>query len=304
MCTTSSIDSARRHSTERRGPAPLTLPRAAAAILLLWSAGSIPAGAQEATEPVPMYRVELLVFEMPGDARRPEDPGPPPLPPEPQLPVLDPPVDGGRQASPPAGPPPGQPEEIAGALPTTQEEDPAAFFFEPVEPIDLDSMADALGRRDGYRVLVHEAWRQPGFARVDAMTLDLETVGRLRARMEFEGALARGLRPPAPESPVPPVGTQDGAPGSAVDDAAPGAETLTATARLWRGRYLHLEIDTVLTRETRTMRLSESRRMRSGELHYFDSPNIGAIAVVVPDEGDVETEENEPGPALPAAPVG
>ncbi len=165
MCTTSSIDSARRHSTERRGPALLTLPRAAAAILLLWSAGSIPAGAQEATEPVPMYRVELLVFEMPGDARRPEDPGPPPLTPEPQLPVLDPPVDGGRQASPPAGPPPGQPEEIAGALPTTQEEDPAAFFFEPVEPIDLDSMADALGRRDGYRVLVHEAWRQPGFAR-------------------------------------------------------------------------------------------------------------------------------------------
>jgi hypothetical protein len=301
MCTTSLIDSTRRHSTERRGPALLPLARAAAAGLLLWSAGCIPAGAQEATEPapVPMYRVELLVFEMPGDARRPEDSGPPPLPPEPQPPVLDPSVDGGGQASPRAGPPPGQAGEMTDALPTVKEEDPGAFFFEPVEPIDLGSMADALGRRDGYRVLAHEAWRQPGFARGDAMTLDLETVGRLRARMEYEDALARGL--PPPESSVPPIETQDSAPGTTADEAAPGAETLTATARLWRGRYLHLEIDTVLTRETRTIRLSESRRMRSGELHYFDSPNIGAIALVVPDEGDVETEAE---PALPAAPVG
>ena len=179
MCTTSSTDSARRPSTERHGPALPPLVRSVAAGLLLLSAAWIPAGAQEEAEPTPMYRVELLVFEMPGDERRPEDPGPPPLPPEPQPPLLDAPVDVDGQDLPPDGPRPGPAEDTAEALPTAPEEEPAAFFFEPVEPIDLASMADALGRRNGYRVLVHEAWRQPGFARGDAMTLDLDTVGRL-----------------------------------------------------------------------------------------------------------------------------
>lgn len=271
--------------------------KAAAVVLSLlsWTIAT-PARAQDPgiEEQLPSYRVEVLIFQMPGASRRPEDPGTPPLPPEPELPVFDLLQDG--TDDPVAVEEPTR-DEIAVADEVSP--DPASFFFEPVEREDLLGMAGKLGRRTGYRVLFHEAWRQPGFPRNDSMTLDLDTVGRLRNRIEYEEALAQGLRPPAPEP--------DPAPGLPQDaqaaDGPPPAETLTATVRLWRGRYLHLDIETALTRDTLAMRLSESRRMRSGELHYFDSPNIGAIAVIVPYEESPAEGEAEPAPALSNVPA-
>lgn len=270
-------------------------------LLLSWTS-STPARAQDPRTggELQTYRVEILIFEMPGASRRPEDPGPPPLPPEPELLVFDLIPDGDEEPAPVEEPAPleepGQDEVTAAGEPAL---DPASFFFEPLEREDLLSMAGKLGRRSGYRVLYHEAWHQPGFPRDDAMTLDLDTVGRVRARIEYEEALAQGLRPPAPEPEMPAVVSPDGQGG----DSLPQAETLSATARLWRGRYLHLDIETVLTRNTLTMRLSESRRMRSGELHYLDSPGIGAIAVIIPYEHASEEEDGQSGQTLSGVPT-
>jgi hypothetical protein len=247
-----------------------------------------PVAAQEVpAEPLPSYRVEILVFEMTAGARRPEDPGRPPLPPEPEPGLLES-LTGDIEL---AGPAPEAAEEAVEAGPEGMElgpeEAPETFFFEPVEPQDLGTMAAVLRRRSGFRVLAHEAWRQPGFPRNASKSVDLETVGRVRERIEYEAALEEGIRPPKPA-----VAAGTTANTTAGEEMAE-PESLVATATLWRGRYLHLDIDTALSRGEFVMRLYESRRMRSGELHYFDSPDLGAIAVIVPDEGETAEGEDE-----------
>ncbi len=69
---------------------------------------------------------------------------------------------------------------------------------------------------------------------------------------------------------------------------------------MYRSRYLHLRLDLILqsdqTRaaasaaatpyilETELPRfeMAQKRRMRSNEIHYFDHPRIGALAVIRP----------------------
>ncbi|MEE9342866.1 MAG: CsiV family protein [Gammaproteobacteria bacterium] len=70
---------------------------------------------------------------------------------------------------------------------------------------------------------------------------------------------------------------------------------LRGTAKVYVGRYLHLDLDLYLPAgETATINginlsstpnryhLKESRRMRSKKVHYFDHPHIGVIAVITP----------------------
>ena len=57
--------------------------------------------------------------------------------------------------------------------------------------------------------------------------------------------------------------------------------------RLTRGRYLHLDVDLLLRNVTgsgymNVHRLTEKRRMRSKELHYFDHPRFGMLAQITP----------------------
>jgi len=76
----------------------------------------------------------------------------------------------------------------------------------------------------------------------------------------------------------------------------PESEPPDASATLWLGRYLHLKIDADVTSESGAGQLHESRRMRSGEVHYFDSPRLGAIATVVPEDvTDSATGTPDPG---------
>lgn len=65
----------------------------------------------------------------------------------------------------------------------------------------------------------------------------------------------------------------DPLPVSAAGDALEG------TIMLVRERFLHLAVDLVLQS---TYVLDEKRRVRSGELHYFDHPMFGVIAQVNP----------------------
>lgn len=55
--------------------------------------------------------------------------------------------------------------------------------------------------------------------------------------------------------------------------------TVSGESRLYRQRYLHLGLDLQFADE---QKLTEWRRMRSNEVHYYDHPLFGAIAVVVP----------------------
>jgi hypothetical protein len=70
------------------------------------------------------------------------------------------------------------------------------------------------------------------------------------------------------------------------------ADNLDGTITLVRERFLHLDVDLMLQS---TYSLQEKRRMRSGELHYFDHPLFGVIAEVNP--------YSAPAPVVPAEPA-
>ena len=212
---------------------------------------------------LPLYRVELVLFERSEAPLHPEDPGRPPLPPPQE--TLSP--TGGQfgESELPQAPPNGN------AAPPDTERRQESIFFAPANIQDLSAILARLQKLSGYRVVAREAWVQPGFPREEARGVDLETLGRLRRI----GAPGTG---------------NSAAPNSGSDRGDP----LNITATLWLGRYLHMQIDAELLRSSDIARLVERRRMRSGEIHYFDSPRLGAIAIVIP------VQDSEPAPDDPA----
>lgn len=69
----------------------------------------------------------------------------------------------------------------------------------------------------------------------------------------------------------------------------PGSSGLQGQVALSRGRYLHLTVDLVLNADgSERYVLRQTRRMRSNERHYIDSPKLGVIAVITPSTGAEE----------------
>ena len=61
---------------------------------------------------------------------------------------------------------------------------------------------------------------------------------------------------------------------------------LDGTISLHRGRFLHVILDLALNPDggfSEPYRLSERRRLRSGEVHYFDHPALGVVLTVRPE---------------------
>ena len=160
----------------------------------------------------------------------------------------------------------------------------------PAGQYALDNIASALQRSGDYEVLLHTAWRQPGNDRTTAI-------------------------------PYPMPHKTDGA-----------GNMLGGSIRLVRERFLHLDVDIVASApqalhfmdvpeatrypDAPVYRLNEARRVRSGELHYFDHPYLGLIARVVPytppelpvpvgtvrvEDSDPRVIADEPAPAAEAA---
>jgi hypothetical protein len=164
-------------------------------------------------------------------------------------------------------------------------------------------------RSQHYRPLLHIAWRQPGFARPQARGLRV-----------YSGMQAGEPPPPDPRG----VATlrYAGVPGL----TAPPSVALQGVIRVYRERYLHLDADLLYSgsRDDYRMaptgaaaqdsasapaslagevlysplfRLTESRRMRSGELHYLDHPAFGILATITP------YEPPSTNPAVPKEPT-
>lgn len=117
----------------------------------------------------------------------------------------------------------------------------------------LDSALARLSASRDYRPLLHLAWRQPVTAQADAPAVHV-------------------------------YGGEDRAEGIETGAAAPARE-LDGTVRVSRNRFLHVDVDLLLREESgRTFRLRQSRRVNSGELHYFDHPAFGALVKLTPHE--------------------
>jgi hypothetical protein len=133
-------------------------------------------------------------------------------------------------------------------------DEPLAVTWLPEESFHLTAERNALGSSSRYRPLAYLAWRQPAYDR----------------------SRARPLTLPAPEN--------------------TGNAYVDGTVRVAVERYLHLYLDLQLHLpvgavqpetgevELPEIRLTEKRRMRSQEIHYFDNPRFGVIALITPYE--------------------
>ena len=134
----------------------------------------------------------------------------------------------------------------------------------------LNPVRYSLQRSDGYSVLFHRAWRQVAYGPSQAADYPVHSFSDDR-RNSVEG-----------------------------------------TVRLERNRYLHLDVDLLLMNaadaapgqysgepgSTPAFRLREKRRIKSSELHYFDHPRFGLLAVVTPYAAPQKSEP--PAEAAPA----
>jgi hypothetical protein len=118
----------------------------------------------------------------------------------------------------------------------------------PPAKFKLQAIADTLKRSRNYQPLAHFGWTQPGYPRDDARYLPINSL-------------------------------------------VPVGSGLVGQVALSRGRYLHLTLDLVYDapgaagEATQRFVLRQSRRMRSNERHYLDSPRFGVIAIVTPSTG-------------------
>ncbi len=124
-------------------------------------------------------------------------------------------------------------------------------WLEP-SSLHLGAEEQTLKRAAGYHVLRHLAWRQTVVDRAHAQAITLPAAGA--------------------DKPV----------------------HVEGTVRVAVERYLHLYLDLKLVDTTLTLnadfsdydlpefRLNQHRRMRSKELHYFDHPKFGVIALITP----------------------
>jgi hypothetical protein len=118
----------------------------------------------------------------------------------------------------------------------------------PPAKFKLQAIFDTLKRSRNYQPLAHFGWTQPGYPRNDAKYLPINSL-------------------------------------------VPVGSGLVGQVALSRGRYLHLTLDLVYDapgaagEPTQRFVLRQSRRMRSNERHYLDSPRFGVIAIVTPSTG-------------------
>ncbi len=133
----------------------------------------------------------------------------------------------------------------------------AAVTWLPESSFRLKPERAALNRSAQYRTLAYVAWRQPVTDRADARPVSLSERG--------------------------------------------GNDTawVDGTATVAVERYLHLALDLQLhlpgtDAQAAQIRLTEQRRMRSRELHYFDNPRFGVIALITPYEAPTKTGDRQP----------
>lgn len=261
--------------------------------------------ASAAAAPVqdPWYEIELIVFEQAGAAgagRWNRDAGLPELPKGIELaPAREPfassaveaPFDAPADEAPEDQIPRGDAREAPPAVPVHGSGLPAFQLLNDPE-LRLATVMNRLMVSQRHTPLLHIAWRQPvtadqGFPGVHVHS----NPGRDRLEAEtLEQAVSAPLGASAP-------GALFSGGGSGSEPAGNAVEGLV---RLSRSRFLHLNVDlryrkpgargesslfSIFSREpatTELYRLQQAKRVRSGELQYFDHPRFGAIVLITP----------------------
>lgn len=278
-----------------------------------------PSSAQD-DEELTWYTIELIVFERVSEVARngeawPRQPGLPDLADAVELSLegLDPADAQEIEASDAQAEPP--------PLPALQSA-PRAFQLVAPEQYRLGDAWKRLDASQAYRPLLHIAWIQPGFSADDSRLVHLRNDNAALGSVGSAGSVSsEGGEDPAPEPTsgftgfAPSLSPQ---PSVARD---PSKVALDGTVRVHRARYLHVQADLLYYRpshggidamqtpandaqieaisdspdtafteqllaeydaDTTLFRLTESRRMRSKELHYLDHPLFGVLVEAWP----------------------
>ncbi len=144
--------------------------------------------------------------------------------------------------------------------------------FLPVEQnLALTENAADIAASSAYRLLRHLAWRQPGLDDNEAKAI------RVALGDAVPLFLPEDLRPypefyPAAANPTPDL-TQ-----------SISTTVVNGTIKVRLGRFLHMDARLAFTDELsgQSFRLAQSRKMRSGELHYIDNPRFGLLTKITP----------------------
>lgn len=156
--------------------------------------------------------------------------------------------------------------------------------FLPMEQnLKLTENAASIAASGSYRLLRHLSWRQPGLADNDAKsirismgnTFPMYIPNNVEEYLEF----IPGSASPTSEN------TRQ------IDSS-----TLRGTIKIRLGRFLHMDTRLVFTDATNSQsyRMSQSRKMRSGELHFIDNPGFGLLTRITPLEDKAGTANANP----------
>lgn len=145
--------------------------------------------------------------------------------------------------------------------------DAPAFSRLPDTDLQLTGIRQRLEHSKDYKVLLHVGWRQPGLGPASAPAV----------------VLPLNWSPP----PLPKVSATPAGGGQNPFDYVPASTRLWGTLHLFQQRYLHFQVDLRFRRgdigsapaggAVMIYPMTQSRRMRAGEIHYLDHPVLGVL---------------------------
>lgn len=188
---------------------------------------------------------------------------------------------------------------------------PEPYTLLPEEQLALNDDIERLNKSAEYQPLLHIAWRQPVPERglgqpvlIDSRKLPLYTARIADTTATVE---AHSDQPHSGTALPPPEALYEQGPDEIVTTI--NENFVTGTVSLTRGRYLHIGLDLLFERQPNSpqlfsffgfgnagdipeeYRLTQQRRLRRGQLNYFDHPKFGVLAVVTAVDEDAETDE-------------
>lgn len=167
---------------------------------------------------------------------------------------------------------------------------PDPYQLLPDDELNLKSQEIKLSSSERYYPLLHVAWRQPVLSEDDAKAVHIYSHMDDLQTDDVQASADSLAIPPSSESFIYQISTNNEPPLKVID----------GTVKVTLGKYLHLDTDLLYRIQAEdtnefsifgfrsrdetpdVFRMHESRRMRSGELHYFDHPLFGMLALITP----------------------
>jgi len=134
---------------------------------------------------------------------------------------------------------------------------PIAFESLSLSDLQMTGVYRRLAKLSAYDPVLHVGWRQPGFRSSRARSVYISDKPAVTTDTMMD-------------------------PNGVTFEVAKVVRRVEGTVRVRTGRLLYVNVDFVNYGEESPLRITEQRRVKLKELHYFDHPLFGVIVRVVP----------------------